>query len=134
MCRASVRPLLKITIIDAKEIRTEILQGFAILRIRCRKTHEVTCDIHDTFSPCLPSTPPCICPLAYAWDVTRVLLSTFWSLVPASCWPLSFLRHSGFRVWPLDTLLECFIHFCFCPLMSKGVGDGSFLCCLAKRR
>lgn len=66
MCRASVRPLLKITITDAKEIRTEILQGFAILRILCRKTHEVTCDIYNTFSPCLPSTPTaymssCLC-------------------------------------------------------------------------
>lgn len=103
-----------------------ISQDYAILRIRCGNIREVTCDI--LLSPPISRSPPqCMCPPANAWDVTRVLLSTFLSPVPASWRPLSTLHHSGFRVWPLDTLLECSIHSCFCPLMIKGVGDGHSL-------
>lgn len=56
MCSALVRPLFKLTAIYVKEILTGILEGFALLRICCRNTHEVTCDIYDTFSPSLPSS------------------------------------------------------------------------------
>lgn len=133
MCRALVGPLFKITTIYLKETLTGISQGYAVLRICCGNTHEVTCDIILS-SPISSPPPQCMCPAAYAWDVTRVLLSTFQSLVPASWRPLSSLHHSGFRVWLLDTLLECFIRSCFCPLMSKGIGDRSFFCSLAKHR
>lgn len=71
MFKALVRPLFKLTAIYLKGTLTGVSQGCALLRIRCRNTHEVTCNIILS-SPISCPPPPVMCPPAHAWDVTEV--------------------------------------------------------------